>query len=767
MKMKTYKPTTGIAEADKLVGEILVGDNVVWEADSGAPLGRFVSGFISACEKAEASMVYVSFNRSPQAIAGEYAKLMTAKRFTLVDCFSSGKGDGDKMFFEFFDKNICPAIHVQSPSDPVALQGVLEQAGVQGCMGYVFDSLTGMLDLWGDEDKVIRFFGHYCPRLFDLNTIAYWLLETDAHSSLFLAKIRHITQVVFDVSVSGGINTLTVKKAVNRSNSEIGVPQRFVVDGDNVRIMAESREGKELALLTKMGQILASALSPASFFEGVMRILAEELGMIRGTLVLLDGTSGKLKIVAAHGLTNEEKVRGEYAVGEGVTGIVVKSGVPEIVPDIRRDERFLDRTVTRKREYADPTAFICVPIRVDDEVMGALSADRPFAVEHALSKDLRLLSIVGTIISQVIKINRMVHIEKEQILARNENHLQELRLRYRLDNVVGESEPMRMAIATAATAAKSRAAVLITGETGTGKELAANIVHYNSPRANGPFVKVNCGALPDTLLESELFGHVKGAFTGAVRDHKGRFAMADGGTIFLDEVGDMSSHLQVKLLRVLQERQFEPLGSTHTVEIDVRVVAATSKDLKEEMIHGRFRQDLYYRLNVIPIHLPPLRERCADIPLLVNHFLMKFNRENNRKVSKLSRNVLDLLCSYSWPGNVRELENCIERAVVMSPGDSLLPSLLPQEVTERQNTHRARPVAGSMSSQQERIRDAVRQCCEASPDILDIRSRLMRTVEETIIRSALDKRCTRNDLARLLGISRMTLRKRMREYGIN
>ena len=764
--MTAFKPTTGIPEADRLVGGILVGDNIVWEVNSGAPIGRFVSGFISACEKRGDSVVYVSFNRSPHAIAREYGGLMSGGRFVLVDCYSSGKGNGDPVFLDFFKAPPCSARHVVHPADPGEVQSVLRNLGMKNCAGYVFDSLTGMRDLWGDEETALLFFGHYCPRLFDLDAIACWLLETEAHTESFLAKVRHITQVVLEIAVAEGVNTLTARKALNRYGAEIGIPQRFVVEEDRIRIVAESREGRELGLLARIGETLASALDPNSFFEGITHILAGELGMMRSTLMLLDGVSGKLRIAAAHGMTLSERVRGEYAVGEGVAGGVVKRGLPEVVPDIRKDARFLDRTVTR-RDAEDPTAFICVPLIVGDDVVGALSADRPYASKDALPKDLRLLTIVASFVSQVIRIHRMLHVDKDELLARNEQHLLELPRRYRLDSVVGESEAMRTALAAAATAARSRATVLVSGETGTGKELAANIVHYNSPRANGPFVKVNCGALPDTLLESELFGHVKGAFTGAVRDRQGRFEVANGGTLFLDEVGEMSPHLQVKLLRVLQERQFEPLGSARTVTVDVRVVAATSRDLREEVEQGRFRQDLYYRLNVIPIRLPPLRERRGDIPALIHHFLAKFNRENQRTVTKLSREALARLEAYSWPGNVRELENCIERAVVMSPGDAILPSLLPSEIMESAvRPLRGRSVPAERQTALKQVRAATERYCGGARDLAPARAALVQAVEETIIRSALAAGVTRSELAQDLGISRMTLRKRIRDYGL-
>ncbi|MFH1476808.1 MAG: sigma 54-interacting transcriptional regulator [Verrucomicrobiota bacterium] len=763
--MKNYKTTTGVPEADKLIGDILVGDNIVWEVNSGAPIDRFVSGFIAACERQKASVVYVSFNRSPQAIAGEYAGLMSEGRFTLVDCFSSGKGNRDSMFLDFFKGASCPAIHVKETSDPAGLEAVLMELGARGCVGYVFDSLTGMLDLWGDEEKVLRFFGHYCPRLFDLNTIAYWLLEKDAHSAPFLAKVRHITQVVLDVSVSQGVHTLTIRKASNRRCEHVGIPQQLILQDGTISVAVETREGRELGLLTRMGAVLGSALDPNSFFEQTMEALANELGMVRGTLVLLDKASNKLKIVAAHGLSDEEQSRGQYAIGEGITGQVVETGVAEIIPDIGKDRRFLNRTVARKRDTANPVAFICVPLKVDDEVVGALSVDRPFAFESALQKDLRLLSIVAAIVSQALKINHLIRVEKEEILARDQGRLKELRGRYRLDNVIGESEAIRKVMAMAATAAKSRASILVTGETGTGKELVAKVVHYNSTRISGPLIKVNCGALPEDLLESELFGHVKGAFTGALHDRKGRFEMAEGGTLFLDEIGEMSPRLQVKLLRVIQEREFEPVGSPRTVAVDVRVVTATNKDLREEVRRGRFREDLYYRLNVIPIHLPPLRERREDIPLLINHFLEKFNRENHKNVRKLSRKVLDILLDYPWPGNVRELENCMERVVVMIEGDALSADLLPIEILDHNRQgclKRKKPSATDLFD----IRMAAERYCAGTADLASARTILLQTMEDVVIRHGLLKKVSQRDLAVKLGISRMTLRKKLQAYDL-
>jgi Nif-specific regulatory protein len=766
-------------EIDRLVGGVLPGDNIVWEVDSGAPVDQFVAAYLAAGETQGATITYVSFNRSPQTISRAWGRDVSQGAFQLIDCFSSGKGNNDKVFLDFYesggDGSRSSVVHMGNPSDPTELERALANTGDAGRginARYVFDSLTGMLDLWGDEDVVLRFFGHICPRLFDLSTIAYWFLETEAHSQRFLAKVRHITQVVLEIGISRGIRTLTLRKAANRRSTAIGVPQWFRVVEGKLAIAAESREDRELSLLTRMGEALGTALVPNSFFEETMNVLASELGMIRGTVVLLDRTLGKLRIVAAHGLSSAERARGEYDIGEGITGHVVKTGLPEVVPDISKDARFLNRTSARQADSAWPIAFICVPLKVDNETVGALSVDRPFAVESTLDKDLRLLSIVGSLASQVLKINRLLQVEKDEILVRDEQMVRELRSRYRLKNLVGQSKSIQQILATAATAAKSNAPILINGETGTGKELVANVIHYNSPRSKGPLVKVNCGALPETLLESELFGHVKGAFTGAIQNRKGRFELAHQGTLFLDEVSEMSPRLQVKLLRVLQENEFEPVGGMQTIRVDVRVVAATNTDLKEAIRQGRFRQDLYYRLNVVPIHLPPLRERREDIPMLVDHFLEKYNRENGKTVTKISREVLDHLLAYSWPGNVRELENCIEHAVVMSPGNTLSASLLPAEVLAGTSGERRQKtvIAGqpfdpqSVEGELQMLLDRYYKTAE---DAAGAREGLHGLIERLIISRALAEGMSQRTLAAKLGLSRTTLRKRLEEHGID
>ncbi|HDI78059.1 MAG TPA: sigma-54-dependent Fis family transcriptional regulator, partial [Desulfobacteraceae bacterium] len=274
-------------------------------------------------------------------------------------------------------------------------------------------------------------------------------------------------------------------------------------------------------------------------------------------------------------------------------------------------------------------------------------------------------------------------IENYTLLKENRRLSRELRERYRFANIIGKSKPMLEIFSTIEKIASSRASVLITGESGTGKELIAKAIHYSGSRKDGPFISVNCGALTETLLESELFGHERGAFTGAIAMKKGRFELADKGTLFLDEIGDMPASLQVKLLRVLQEMEFERVGGTRTIKVDVRIISASNKTMKEEVEEGRFREDLFYRLNVIHIHIPPLRERVEDIKLLVNYFIDKYSKEEGKEGLKISADAWKALYGYHWPGNVRELENVIERAVVLNSDGIIDLDDLPLEISKK------------------------------------------------------------------------------------
>ncbi len=340
-----------------------------------------------------------------------------------------------------------------------------------------------------------------------------------------------------------------------------------------------------------------------------------------------------------------------------------------------------------------------------------------------------------------------------------------MRDRYRFENIIGDSPAMHDVFATVGQVADSRATVLLLGETGTGKEMIAKAIHYNSPRRERPFVRVNCGAMTSTLLESELFGHVKGSFTGAIRDKIGRFEAADGGTIFLDEIATIEPHLQVKLLRVLQEREFERVGDTNTVKVDVRVIAATNVDLQEEVAKGNFREDLFYRLNVVSIYLPPLRNRREDIPRLIDYFLDKYNADNGRRLKRISRDMLNILLRYPWPGNVRELENAIQRAVVLSRDEDFTEDLLPLAVKMFAQQRR-------MSQSSESIEQLTRRLAEQAVADYELREGevyqlVVDQVEHALLERALE-RCggVKTRAADFLGINRNTLNKKVKDLGI-
>ncbi len=431
---------------------------------------------------------------------------------------------------------------------------------------------------------------------------------------------------------------------------------------------------KELQLLYDVSRILDQSLDMREVVSPVLESLAESMDMNYGTLTLLNRKTGDILIEAAHGLSPQQARRGRYKVGEGVTGKVIQTGEPIVIPKKSESPLILDKTKRGKRE---DTSFICVPIKMGQEVVGALSVDRLYHPDVDLKEDVRLLTIIASMIAQAVKLRRSAQEERDKLEQENERLRQELRERFRPSNIIGNSHEMQVVYDQIAQVSKSPTTVLILGETGTGKELVAHAIHYNSDRADKPFIKAHCAALPENLIESELFGHARGAFTGALADRKGRFEVAHSGTLFLDEIGDIPPSIQIKLLRVLQEREFERVGSTQTIKVNVRMIAATNRNLEEMVSQGKFREDLFYRLHVYPIFVPPLRNRKADVVLLADHFLEKYAKDSGKKVRRLSSAVIDMLMSYHWPGNVRELENCIERAVLVAEGDVIHPYHLP------------------------------------------------------------------------------------------
>ncbi len=479
---------------------------------------------------------------------------------------------------------------------------------------------------------------------------------------------------------------------------------------------------RRLALLEDLGRRLQRSTDLDQILGPVLRLLATEVGLLRAGLCVWDRRREEIVLVAAHGLTPAEVGRVRWAPGEGVVGGVVQSGSVAIVAATET------RIGARAGEGTADQRFVAVPIRTEDGVLGAIGAYRAPAPPDVLEADARLLGVVAGLLvpatRRAIDAQRMVAPVAQPT------------------SFIGRSKPMRKVFEAIGQVARSQATVLLRGESGTGKELVASAVHQGSDRAHRPFVKVNIAALPDTLVESELFGHERGAFTGASHQRKGRFEQAHGGTLFLDEIGDLSPASQVKLLRVLQEGELQRVGGDATVQVDVRIVAATSRDLEQMVDEGLFRPDLYYRLNVFPIRLPPLRERRADVLLLADHFVERLGPGRGREVRRISTSAIDMLMAYHWPGNVRELENCIERAVLLATDGVILGHHLPPTL----------------------------QTGEASGTVLargGLQARLDAVERELVLDSLKESRGNMAEAARVLGLTERKFGLRVKKYGID
>ena len=421
----------------------------------------------------------------------------------------------------------------------------------------------------------------------------------------------------------------------------------------------------EIACLYEITKAIYTTLDLRKALYKVLDLMSEHLGMNRGSIALLNRDTSEIHIEVAHGISISERTKGRYKLGEGVTGRVIETGRPMAVPKIDDEPLFLDRMGARSRIDKSTISFICVPIKEGRKVIGALSVDRVFEGPSPLNEDVRLLTVISTLIVQKVAMLEKINRERDRLEEENLRLRKELDKKYSFANIIGNSRKVQEVFYLITQVAKSNANVLLLGESGTGKELVANAIHYNSLRSTKPLVKVNCAALPENLIEAELFGYEKGAFTGANSEKAGKFEMAHGGTIFLDEIGALALESQGKLLRVLQERELERLGGTQVIKVNIRLIAATNKDLAKSVEEGTFREDLFYRLNVYPIYLPPLREREADVLLLADYFLEKYAEEYNKGIKRISTPSIEALTQYHWPGNVRELENCMERAVLL------------------------------------------------------------------------------------------------------
>jgi len=496
---------------------------------------------------------------------------------------------------------------------------------------------------------------------------------------------------------------------------------------------------RQLAVLIEAGLVFTSELSPRIAFEQVLEVLKRRHAVLRGAVTLLDPKSQEIRVEVSSGLSDAGRLA-RYRLGEGITGRVVETGRPIVVPKVSREPMFLNRAGKRDLNKQEIT-YMCVPIVVKGKTVGALGVDLKFRPDRDYDSEIKCLGLIAAMMAQAIKAAHLVDDERRRLIDENTHLLEELKERYDFSNIIGTAGPMKQVYEQIAQVAHTNTTVLIRGESGTGKELIAHAIHYNSPRAQKPFIKVNCAALPETLIESELFGYEKGAFTGAHALKKGRFELAEGGTLFLDEIGDVNLSTQVKLLRVLQEKEFERLGGTSTIRSNVRLITGTNKDLEKAMTEGKFREDLYYRLNVFAIFVPPLRERKADLLLLADHFLQKYAREHKRDIRRISTPAIDMLTAYHWPGNVRELENVIERAILVCDSNVIHGHHLPPTLQTAQ-------ASGTVTTLT--LGDAVA------------------AYEKDIVLDALKTtRGNRAKAARLLGTTERIINYKVRKYGID
>ncbi len=504
--------------------------------------------------------------------------------------------------------------------------------------------------------------------------------------------------------------------------------------GKNLKISKfasdSSGEKNQLKVLLKIGQVFDSNSASNSAFSKLLEICQKEFDFCRSFIVLYDANNDKSRLHVTQGFSASEFRRLENRIEKSFIWQVFQNNKSVILPQTKLEPTFL--SVFGERNDKDvETSCVCVPVTLGRKALGVFAVEFIYNSKFDYENLSDFLSVAAMMIAQAVKIERAITGEKEKLLAENSNLRRELREKYDFSHIVGNSSAMRRVYDQVTQVARSNATVLLRGESGTGKELIANAIHYNSLRAKKPLIKINCAALPETLIEAELFGYEKGAFTGAQARKKGRFELADGGTLFLDEVGDLPAQTQIKLLRVLQEREFERLGGTETVKVNVRLVAATNKNLEESISDGTFREDLFYRLNVFTIFLPPLRERKSDILLLAENFVEKYEREHGKHIKRISTPAIDMLTSYHFPGNVRELENTIERAVLVCDGNVIHGHHLPPTLQTAEITNTVNRVSLTQSIEafeQDLIKDALKTTrgnCSKAAKLLDTTERIL------------------------------------------
>ncbi len=484
-----------------------------------------------------------------------------------------------------------------------------------------------------------------------------------------------------------------------------------------------------LAALLEASAAINGSLELPATLQSIAASAAQVLDAEAASVILLDKQRKKLIFKAAVGDRSDVLIGEEFDSDLGIAGRVASTGKPSIVGDARSDPDFF-KGIDDKSSFTTQ-GLVAAPLSYRDETIGVVEVLNKKDGTGFNRRDLEILSIFANMAATSVT-NAQMH---ERVMAETRGLREVVK---QDETIIGGSNALNEALMLCDRVATSNATVLLLGETGTGKELSARSVHNRSLRKDRPFIAINCAALPESLLESELFGHEAGAFTGATAQKLGRFELADGGTLFLDEIGDISSAIQIKLLRVLQEREFVRVGGTKTVACNVRIIAATNRDLKEAMKQGTFRDDLFYRLNVFPIHLPPLRERADDIPLLVNHFVAQMSHELGMPTPVMSTAAMTLMVAYAWPGNIRELRNVIERAVLLCDAGIIEPRQLPREISGGAESEAAGEEPSSLVNYEEAM----------------------------IIKALKDSGWNQTKAAKALGISRDNLRYRVKKYRI-
>ena len=565
------------------------------------------------------------------------------------------------------------------------------------------------------------------------------------------------------METNGSSFVATEYKLSNTMNYSLHAPN--IPDRPECQTCSLTFAYNEIELLYQIAVSLTGTTDVMQTIEQGMRLLKRHAYLDRCALFLLGEDKETLELVASIDLSEQQKRMAVYKLGEGATGLAAQSAEPVVIENIHNNINYLNKLGTVNTKAI---SYIAVPLIQDDGVIGVISANTNADSVLDFDDIVRMLTIVGSLFAGTLSTQRRFAKEKENLNELKSYYKDQVLDEYKFENIIGRSSKMRQIFSMLDTVAPTDATILVRGETGTGKELIATAVHNLSNRKNGPFIKLNCAAISETLLESELFGHEKGAFTDAKEMRKGRFELADGGTLFLDEIGDITPALQVKLLRILQEQEFERVGGTKTVKTNVRLVAATNRNLEDMVRKGEFREDLFYRLNVIPLNLPPLRERYEDVKLLTEHYLKKFMKEHRRQMH-LSKAAMELLLDYPWPGNIRELQNTMERIVLICPDGEVQPEMLNHVLPfNYQKMHMPSEPAPAAVPAPEPAMPAVPQQPQPPHEPQTVTKASLQEMEkESIIQALIDNRGIQTKAATQLGMTARQIGYKIKKYGID